>query len=534
MTGAMVVAAQPEATEAGWLALKAGGSAVDAALAAAFVQGVVDPLMAGIAGFGCLTLVGPDDAPVSLEAHARAPAAATADIWADRVVGETRDGFGFVLDGNVNEAGYQSIATPGSLKMFADAHARWGALPWSELIAPAVEHAREGWMVRPHVHTVWTQDERSYGRMNYGEKLSVTEPARRLYLSDDGSYKRPGTMIRNEDLARTLERISHEGAATFYSGDVAREIAADMAANDALMTANDLVDYATDLAAPLEVTYRGHRVLTNRPPGGGPLIALMLTVLERFDLSALEHNGPDHLAILAEAMKRATIDKDASVGDPRFVDVPLDRLMSNEAADRTAAGIRAGEKLHVERLAMRDAGTTHVSVIDASGLAASLTHSLGHPSGVITQGLGFMYNGCMAGFDPRPGRAQSIAPGKARFASMAPTIVMSAGQPRLVLGAPGGTHIVPAILQVISNVVDFGMDVLEAVIAPRISVTSDVIDVSNRIPRTVTRELEARGYEVKRSHLTYAFGGVHAIERREDGRLKGAADPQRDGMALSA
>ena len=424
MIGGAIVAPQPEAVEAGWLALREGGSAVDAALACAFVQGVVDPLMAGIAGFGCLQVWEPGDARASLEAHARAPLASRPDQWAGLVEGETRDGFGFALRGRVNEAGYGSIATPGSLLLFAEAHARWGRLPWARLVEHALEHAREGWVVRPHVHTVWTQDERAFGRMNYGEKLGVTEPARRIYLGEGGGYPPPGSVIRNPDLARSLERIAAEGADTFYGGDLAREIAADFAANGAPMSGGDLAAYRTRSPAPLEVAYRGHRVSTNGPPGGGPLLARMLTVLERFDLGAMEHNGPDHLAVLAEVMKRATLDKEEALGDPEFVEVPLERLLSAASADAAAERIRSGERLSVQRLQLTDAGTTHVSAVDADGLCASLTHSLGHPSGVVTEGHGFMWNGCMAAFDPRPGRAQSIAPGKARFASMAPTIVL--------------------------------------------------------------------------------------------------------------
>jgi len=170
-------------------------------------------------------------------------------------------------------------------------------------------------------------------------------------------------------------------------------------------------------------------------------------------------------------------------------------------------------------------------VVDADGNAVSMTHSLGMPSGVITDGLGFMYNGCMAVFDPRPGRTGSIAPGKARFTSMAPTIVFSGETPRLVLGAPGGTFIAMGILQTILNAIDFAMTPAEAVAAPRFCATSDVIDVTNRIPRFVQAKIEARGYRVRRSHRSYYFAGVHAIGI-VDGKWQGGADPGRDGMAL--
>jgi gamma-glutamyltranspeptidase/glutathione hydrolase len=186
-----------------------------------------------------------------------------------------------------------------------------------------------------------------------------------------------------------------------------------------------------------------------------------------------------------------------------------------------------------------------VSVVDAAGNAVSMTHSLGMPSGVITEGLGFMYNGCMGVFDPRPGRAGSIAPGKSRFSAMCPSIVFRGDDPEIVIGAPGGAHIAVAVLQALLNVIEFDMPIIEAVAAPRFSATSDVIDVSNRIPTYVTRALEAQGYAIARSHLSYAFASVHAIARehvrgdrhhpwgeRTDYRWKGGADPGRDGMAL--
>ena len=232
-------------------------------------------------------------------------------------------------------------------------------------------------------------------------------------------------------------------------------------------------------------------------------------------------------------MKRSTIDKDRHVGDPRFVEIPLDRIISKRDAREAAAEIRAGVKAHVTRYQASDVpkDTTHVSAIDAEGNCVTVTHSLGMPSGVITEGLGFMYNGCMGVFDPRPGRAGSIAPGKSRFSAMCPTIVFNGEKVELVIGAPGGTQIVMGVLQAILNVVDFGMTMAEAVSAPRFSATSNAIDVTNRIPRWTTESLEALGYEVIRNPMSHYFGVVHGIRVTPDGRLEGGADPGRDGVA---
>lgn len=530
----MIVAPQPEAVEAGAEILRAGGNAVDAAIACALVQGVVDPQMAGIAGFGSLQVYLPRrGVHTCIDFHGRAPARTTPDMWEQLVEGETRDGFGFVLKGRVNDVGYQSITVPGSLRAYGEAQREFGTMPWAAVMAPALAQAEAGFVVRPHVHQFWTRRE-LFGRVDTVDRLRFSAPGRRIYFDAGGNLRGIGDRVSNPDLARTLHRIAEGGPEVFYEGDIAKEIAADMERHGGLLTLDDLRTYRTTRVDPLWGSYRGHRIATNRPPGGGVMLVEMLHVLEHFDLAALGHNTPDYIRVVAEAMKRATIDKDAHVGDPAFVHVPLDRLTGAPHAAALAAAIARGERAAVPRLAGRAEArdTTHVSVVDATGNAASMTHSLGMPSGVITEGLGFMYNGCMGVFDPRPGRAGSLAPGKSRFSSMCPSIVFRDGAPRLVIGAPGGTQIAMGVLQAILNVLDFGMSMSEAVAAPRFSATSDVIDVSNRIPTSVTRELTALGYEVLRSPLSFAFAAVHGIGIAGD-RWEGGADPSHDGMALA-
>ena len=530
----MIVAPQPEAVEAGALVLHGGGNAIDAAVTCALVQTVVDPLMCGVAGFGSLHILhGDTGRHVIIDAHARCPAAARPDMWEDMILGETRDGFGFVLRDFVNERGYGAVAASGILRAFSEAVAEFGTLPWGRILAPAAEQAARGFMVRPHVHTVWTQDERQFGRLNYGDKLGVSPTGRAVYLHPDGTYKTPGQTIRNPDMARSLQRIADEGAEVFSSGSMAEEIDADFRANAGLLRAADLREYRTTRPGVLWGEYRGHRIATNPPPGGGIVLIEILQILENFDLAAMGHNSAQHVAVLAEAMKCATRDKDLHVSDPAFVDVPLARLASKAYAREMAEVIKGGGRFSVPRLGDEPANTTHVSCVDGRGNVVSLTHSLGIPSGVITTGHGFMHNGCMSVFDPRPGRTGSIAPGKSRFASMAPTLVFRGDEMAMSIGAPGGTHIPLAIAQAIMNVIDFGMTMSEAVSAPRVSATSDAIAVSNRVPRYVTDELAAAGYPIQRSPLSYAFAGVHGIATRADGRLCGGADPQRDGMALA-
>ena len=534
MTRGIVVAAQPEATEAGAQALLDGGNAVDEAIACAFVQTVVDPQMSGIAGFGSMQIYLPAAGiHTFIDFPGRAPGAATPDMWEHLAKAETEDGFGFVLKGRVNDVGYQAVTTPGSLRAFHQALTRHGTMALPDVMAPAIAFAEDGFPVRVHMADYWTRPDTG-GLAPHIERLRLTPTGRRVYFDADGNLLRPGDTLRNPDMANTLRRIAEAGIDIFYEGEIAETIAADMAAKGGLLSVDDLKGYRPDDNEPLWGTYRDHRISTTRPPGGGLMVLQMLNILEGFDLASLGHNSPDYIRIVAEAMKRATVDKDLHVGDPRFVDVPLDHLLDKDYAASHADAIKAGDIAHVPRFGAdpESRDTTHVSVVDGDGNAVSLTHSLGTPSGAITDRLGFMYNGCMGVFDPRPGRTGSIAPGKARFSSIAPTIVFKDADPFIVLGAPGATYIAMGILQVILNVIDFGMSITEAVAAPRICATSDIIDAVNRIPRYVTREVEATGYTVRRSYRSYHFAGVHAI-MIDDGTFSGAADPGRDGAALS-
>lgn len=531
----MVVCPQPEAAESGVEILRAGGNAVDAAVACALVQTVVDPLMCGIAGFGTAAVYLPGAAVHEyFDFHATAPGKASADMWAHLLEGEARDGFGFFIRDRLNDIGYQSIATPGTMRGLETMHAGHGRLPWSVVVEPAVEWARNGYFVRPSMYTFWN-DEATLGRASNRERLAFSETGRDLYCKPDGSPRPIGSPIVNRDYAGVLEEIARSGADAFYTGAIAEAIVADMRTSGGLLTRADLENYRVVRQKPLFGRYRDRVVATNQPPGGGAMLLEMLRALERFDLHALQHNSPEYLRVVCEVMKQATVDKDSHIGDPAFVDIPLEHLLSEARAARTANAILAGERVEVARVnpghvVPRD--TTHLSVVDGEGNCVSLTHSLAMPSGVITPGLGFMYNGSMGVFDPRPGRAGSIAPGKRRFTSSCPTIVFKENKPEIVLGAPGGTQIAMGVLQAILNVVDFGMGMQDAVSAPRFSSTSNAIDVCNRIPRHVTRRLEQQGYEVIRNPYNYTIAWVHAI-RVSGSVLEGGADPGRDGVAYS-
>jgi gamma-glutamyltranspeptidase / glutathione hydrolase len=528
---AMIVAPQPEAVEAGQSILAAGGSAVDAALACAFTQGVVDPLMCGIGGLGSMQVFDPRTGRhVILDGLSICPAACTPTMWESHFERECSDGYGYVLAGQINELGRTAVTTPGILRLFEQAHASFGRLPWRDLLAPAIGHAAGGWTVRPHVAGVFATNDAGYGRLPYVAKLAATPDGKALYLRPDGAPKRVGDRVENPDLAATLTTIAQDGVEDFYTGRLADRIIADMGANGGYLSAADLAGFRARVHKPLEVTYRGRRVATPPPPAGGIVVAEMLRILERFDLTALGHNTAAYIHVVAEAMKIAGRDKETHIGDPDFSVPPLEMLLSDRYADTCAALIRGGEKTSLPRAGGDSRHTTTVSCVDAQGMAVSMTHTLGVPSGVIPPGTGFMLNGAMNWYDPRPGRPSSIAPGKRRFSSMCPTLVFEGDTPVMTLGAPGGAWIGVAVLQALLNVLDWGMTMQEAVSAPRFSATTDVIDISNRISRRVQQGVEADGYAVRRSALSFPFAAPHGITMW-DGRLEGGADPQRDGYA---
>jgi len=380
---AMIVTAQPEASKTGARVLMRGGNAVDAAMAAALVQGVVDPQMCGIAGFAsCQIYIPGMGVHTCIDFHGKTPLGATPEMWQDLVEGETRDGFGFVLRGNVNDVGYQAVTTPGSLLAYFEAVRDFGSWDWADICAPAVAEAEQGFTVHPYVHYWWTHG--AYmGQAEVTERLAFSATGRAIYFHPDGSLKKIGDRVKNPDLTRTLARIARDGAEVFYRGEIAERIDADMRANGGLLRREDLEQYRTTRIEPMRGSYRGHELATNNPRGGGIMLLEMLNILENFDLAGMGHNSTDFIRTVCEAMKAATADKDAHVGDPAFVEIPPHLTQKGYAAG-IATRIEAGERMRVTRLGQPEsADTTHVAVVDGQGNCVTMTHSLGMPSGVI-------------------------------------------------------------------------------------------------------------------------------------------------------
>ena len=531
----MIVAPQPRAVEDGSKVLAQGGNAFDAALACAFTQGVIDPHSCGVGGYLLLTCQPADSTerqPI-LDAPALAGSRVRPEMWEDIVIGPNPGGWGFFLKNRVNEDGYLSICTPGAVRGFEAIHSRWCTKSWADLIAPAIELAAEGWRVGAHQAGRWKEKALYYEGAPLSEKLRVTPEAERIYLKPDGSTYEAGEKIRNPGYARTLERLSKHGAEDFYSGDLAVEITSDLAANGSFVTSEDYAEYEIREEPPVVIHYRDYVVQTTQPPHGGPTLASILNILEGYDLARLGHNSPEYIHLVSMAMKAAFADRNPNLADPRFVDVPLDWMISKERASEWRAIIDSGKPLSAPVVPTGAPDTTHVSVVDRWGNCVSLTHSLGSSSGVIPPGLGFMHNNSMLNFYPYAGHPNSIAPRKGRTTGMTPTIVSKNDQPVLVIGAPGATRIITAVVSVILNRIDFGMSITDAVLAPRFDCQGDMIYCQARIPDYVCAEVRKKHNMVR---LPQSHGGlalVHAVAVDEEGgKLTGAADAGAEGMAL--
>ncbi|HKV88949.1 MAG TPA: gamma-glutamyltransferase [Candidatus Dormibacteraeota bacterium] len=522
---AVIVCPQPQAAEIGLEVLRRGGNAIDAAVTCAFVQGVIDPQMCGIGGCGVMLVHGAQHGDALIEFYSTAGSLAREDQWERILLREAADRYGYVLEGWVNDVGYQSVGVPGTVAGLYEALTRFGTISWEQAIQPAIPIARDGFPVSGFVHGYWTMD---YGPdvVPNAKRIQVTPEARAIYTHDGALYS-VGELMVQADYARTLERLAGEGPDVFYRGEIAEAIAADFAANGGFITRQDLADYRVNVTEPMRGTYRGHQVVAAGPPAGGLTLLQMLNFLEGYDLRRHGWPSTEAARVLVEAMAWAVADRELHVADPRFVEIPTGALADKEYAAKArevaAAGARAADR----------ADTTQVCVVDDLGNAVSLTHTLGSSSGVVTPGLGFGYNDYMNCFDPRPGHPNSIRPGKTRVTMMTPTMVFDRGKLRIALGAPGATKIVTAVLQTMVNVIDHEMSPVEAVSAPRIDYQGDVVQAEARIPRVVCDGLEKAGYTVNRRTLSYDsyFARPQLIVAERDGYLHGASDPRKDGGA---
>ena len=447
--------------------MKRGGNAVDAAVAVAFALAVTWPSAGNLGGGGFLLVRKADGSAEAIDYRERAPLAATRDMYLD-------------ARGNVvpklSTEGYKAVAVPGTVAGLALAHKRHGRLKWEEVVEPARKLAAEGFVVSYHLA-------RSLSYDSTIEKLGISKESRRIYQRN-GKYFEMGETIVQPELAAVLARI-RSNPRDFYEGETAKLILADMKANGGIITAEDLRTYEPTIRTPLRGTYRGHEIITMPPPSSGGIALIeMLHMLEPMDVQSLGWHSSAHVHTVVEVMRRAFADRAAFLGDTDFVKVPVTGLTSRAYAAMRAKTI-TGKATPSEDVmggtpaAYESPDTTHFSIVDADGNAVSNTYTLNdsYGAGVTVKGAGFLLNNEMDDFTSKvgvandygliQGEANAIQPKKRPLSSMTPTIVLEDGKPFLVIGSPGGPTIINTVLQVISNVIDFGMNVQQAVSAPR-------------------------------------------------------------------
>ncbi|MGI9204567.1 MAG: gamma-glutamyltransferase [Woeseiaceae bacterium] len=523
------------ASEVGIQIMKDGGNAVDAAIATAFAMAVTWPTAGNIGGGGFMIYYGADGESTAFDFREKAPLASTRTMYLDED-GNVRD--------NSNHAGILAVGVPGTVAGMELAHQKYGSLEWAALLQPAIDLATDGIPISWYLHD-------SFKRLNnYWQTYASSA---KIFLREDGSFYQPGDTWKQPDLAATLERIQRDGKDGFYKGETARLIAEYMAANDGIITLEDLEKYEAIEREPIRGNYRGYEIVSMPPPSsGGVGVVQMLNILEGFDLQEIGHNSALYLHLLTESMRRAYADRANFLGDPDFnEDLPIAVLTSKEHAEKQRQTIvmHAASESDPARFAQlyESDETTHFSVVDKDGNMVSLTYTLenGYGSKIVVDGAGFLLNNEMGDFNAQPGVtndrgtigtiANQIRPEQRMLSSMSPTIVAKEGIPLFATGSPGGRTIINTTMQTILNVIDHGMNIARAIDAPRIHhqwlPDTTRIEAGAFSPDTIAL-YEQRGHVVRETRSIGTAMGVYRDP--ETGVLSGAADARaEDGGAVA-
>jgi gamma-glutamyltranspeptidase/glutathione hydrolase len=521
---AMVVAEHPLAAMAGEEILLAGGNAVDAAIASQFALAVVYPRAGNIGGGGFMVIRLADGTSAALDYREKAPAAAHRDMYLD--------GEGNVLE-SVSKEGHLSVGVPGTVAGMELAFQKYSKLKdWKKLLEPAIRFAKNGFAI--------TQAEAE--RFNeYKEKFQQMNPDARPFVKD--TPWKMNDLLKQPELAHTLELIAEKGASGFYQGETAARIVAEMKRGGGLITLEDLKNYEAKWRTPIIGNYKDYRIITMPPPSSGGIVLMqILTMLEKFPLSAYGFQSAKSVHAIVEAERRAYADRAKYLGDSDFYPVPVDSLLQPDylstrihdfdSTKATSSGTLGPQvKIGVETFE-----TTHTSIVDYEGNAVSVTTTLNlnYGSKVIVQGAGFFLNDEMDDFSAKPGvpnyfglvgaEANAIQPGKRMLSSMTPTVVEKNGKLFMVLGAPGGSTIITAVMQTLLGVSDYGMSLDEAVWAPRFhhQWLPDVITCEhNAIDTTVRKQLWSMGHKLENVDR---MALIKAIQVMPDGKLHGVGD----------
>ncbi|HMB78407.1 MAG TPA: gamma-glutamyltransferase [Kiloniellaceae bacterium] len=515
----MAVTAQAHGTRVAQEILAKGGNAVDAAVAAAYALAVTHPCCGNLGGGGFMTLhLAETGKEIALDFREKAPLAATKDMYlgAD---GEVRH--------DLSLKGYLAVGVPGTVMGLEQARAAYGTMSREALMAPAIALAEEGYVLTPADVAI----------LAYGTDAFAADPASAAIFLKDGKPYAAGDRLRQPDLAKTLKAIAEDGPDAFYRGPVAEAVVKASQANGGILSLEDFAQYRAEERAPIRCFYRGFEVISMPPPSSGGLtLCLILNVLEGYPLGHMGFNSAESIHVMVEAMRRAYADRNSLLGDPDFVEIPAQRLLSKSYAAELRQSIPAFAASPIGDIkdpAELDGSnnTTQISVMDAAGNAVSLTYTINSYFGAkrIAPGTGFFLNNEMNDFTAKPGVANmfglvqgaknAIAPGKRPLSSMSPTLVKRNDEVFLVLGSPGGSRIITIVLQGILNVVDHGMDISQAVNAPRIH-NQWLPDVVYYEPWAFTRDtlkiLEQMGYSLREQK---GWGALEAIMKVPKGGL---------------
>ena len=509
--GGMVATKHVYATEAGLEMLRAGGNAVDAAVAACFAVGVVEPESSGIGGGGYLVYqVGAQGGVFGFPM--RGPLAATPDMY-ELTGEESVGGFGWAgVTDKANIEGYRSIATPGAVSGLCLALSRLGKLPLVEVLAPAVRLAREGYSLGWH---------NLYARGNQAGMLFKYDELRRVMMPGGQMPVRRGlneARVRNPELANILEAIGRDGPDAYYKGDFAKALVADIQANGGILSERDLAEYKPFVwDSGLEFDYRGLRIRVPPYASAGITSAMTLKLLEGFDVSSMGHNSVDMLHAYISSARLAYADRFEYLADPEFADVPWNGLVSDDYTARRQQEIdmaslvratpgdpwreegRESTSMLAASAPALDNGTTHLCAMDADGNAVSLTNTVmsGFGSGIIPKGSGVVMNNGMMWYDPVPGRVNSIMPGKFPLNNMTPMLAMDGSGVKLAVGASGGRMITNCVTQLLVKIMDFGMGPQAAIDSPRVDCSLAQTLIDPRLDASVVSELESRGHRLR-------------------------------------
>ncbi len=531
----LVVCTSAPACDVGAAILARGGNAVDAAVATAFALAVTHPSAGNIGGGGFMIVRAPNGDATTFDYREKAPLKSTRTMY-------LRDG---EIDISLTNAGYLAPGVPGTVRGLALAHKRFGKLSWREVVMPSVQLADEGFLISEAL------------ARGLNHQLSG---AMGSYRSSVDAYGKPGggtwaagDRLVLKDLAKSLRLIATGGPDAFYKGWIADRIVDDMVANGGLISKEDLAKYEAKERPPVRGQYRGYEIISMPPPSSGGIALIeMLNILEPFDLKAKGRNSAESLHLQIEAMRRAYLDRARFLGDPDFVQIPVDRLISKEHARalsgtidplKATRSIDLGKDI-VTAPSQEPDETTHFSVIDRNGMAVASTYTLegGFGSRVVVKGAGFLLNNEMGDFNKNPGVTDStgnvgtpanlIDPGKRMLSSMTPTIVTRNGRVMLITGSPGGRTIINTVLSVVLGVTEFDLDVRDAVDAPRMhhQWLPDTVTIEpDGVTEEVVQKLRAMGHTV---NVAGTQGDANSIQVDEAGRAIGAADRRSpDGKA---